>query len=210
MQRRWTWPATALLLAVSILTVSCDDAFRDDSPLAPEVVPQERSLFRWDRWIIDPEPTDTVDPIDPGDTTSTSFVKEQVPVGTVTYDTKLIDLMGGSFGTAGHTVIVPMGAVTSLTRFSMERKVGDAIVVELHATTVAGLFGKNDVTSFRVPVRLELSYDRATSNVDPAKLVIVRILENGKLEVLPTKVDPDRRVIWAELDHFSLYAMASN
>jgi hypothetical protein len=55
-----------------------------------------------------------------------------------------------------------------------------------------------------------MSYARAKNVTDPDDLVIVRMLPGGRYQVIPTTVDKRRKVIWAELEHFSKYAMASN
>jgi hypothetical protein len=123
----------------------------------------------------------------------------------------IFGILGGVLSLDGHGIAVPRGAVLRPTLFTMETVSGPVIDVDLNAFQSNLL---NRVLSrlglFNHPVRLDLSYAGATNVVDPSRLVIVRLHEDGTYEVLPTRVDLRRRTVSADLDHFSKYAMASN
>ncbi len=125
---------------------------------------------------------------------------------------KIIGIEGGSLSLLGHRIDVPAGAVNRPVLFTMLVTTPGFVEVELDAT-ISGLFGRViDVggAGFERPVRLTLTYARATNVEDPADLVILRRLPGGAIEELPTRLDEGGRTVSAELDHFSRYCMAAN
>jgi len=126
----------------------------------------------------------------------------------------LISLNGGSISLLGHTLTVPSGAVTSPTLFTMLLGLNGYVEVHLEALTPT-LFGLLNIggNGFRRPVRVTISYANAVGVTDPSKLVIVHLpglWGYNRAEPVPTTVDPVRKTVTAELDHFSRYALASN
>ena len=128
---------------------------------------------------------------------------------------KLIGLEGGSLQLLGHTVQVPLGAVTKPTLFTLVVLPTGYVEVDLGATTLS-LLGLIDVGSQGfggklVPVTL--SYSRATnvSSANAPKLKVLRL--NGLIgyrdfQVMPSQVNTTTRTVRTELDHFSRYAVA--
>lgn len=133
---------------------------------------------------------------------------------------KLIGLLGGTLDLAGHRLIVPTGAVLEATTFQMTQLTNGYVAVELRATllrritrflfrTIETLLDIGEL-GFEKPVTIELTYAWATNVTDPSRLVIVRILDDGRVEEVPSEVDTDRKVVRAKLDHFSRYCIAMN
>ncbi|HEY8521588.1 MAG TPA: hypothetical protein VIN61_16065 [Gammaproteobacteria bacterium] len=129
--------------------------------------------------------------------------------------TDLISLKGGSITLLGHTLTVPAGAVTSPTLFTMLLGLNGYVEVHLEALSPSLLGGLLNIGGhgFRQPVRVTLSYANAADVVDPSRLVIVHLpglWGYDRAEPVPTTVDPVRKTVTAELDHFSRYALAWN
>lgn len=122
----------------------------------------------------------------------------------------LIGPVGGTLAVDNHEVVVPAGAVSNPTEFSMVVLDGRVIEVDLTATdpeTGDDVGGKG----FKRPVQLSLSYaDARVKKRDIDDLVIVRLHEDGTREVLPSTVNRETQQVTAELDHFSRYALCSN
>jgi hypothetical protein len=231
MSRRWPLRSALVALFAAILMMSCDSATGPE----PTVTSESSDLLgigRILRPIIEPpppaeeeeerdrpvDPDDEEDPADgeddgegdEPDERGLTFIVESGP-GRPQVVTGLFGVLGGLLNVDGHGLAVPRGAVLRLTLFSMATVAGPVIDVDLNAyennllnriLTRVGLFNR--------PVTVELSYAQATNVTDPSRLVIVRVHDDGTFEVLPTRVDRNRRVVTAELDHFSKYAMASN
>ena len=150
-----------------------------------------------------------------------TLVEERLGVGVSLNDlrsTKLIGLEGGTVQLLGHSIHVPLGAVSQPTLFTIRVVTNGYVEVDLTAigglSGLSGLGGLVDVggQGFAVPVRLRLTYTRATNVGDPANLLILRKLGpgyQGSYEVMPSVVNPTTRTVEAELDHFSSYVMAS-
>lgn len=129
--------------------------------------------------------------------------------------TDLISLKGGTLTLLGHTLIVPPGAVNSPTLFTMLIGLNGYVEVHLEALSPSLLGGLLNIggRGFRKPVRVTLSYANASNVGDPNDLVIVHLpgwWGYSTAEPLPSTVDPVRKTVTAELDHFSRYALASN
>jgi hypothetical protein len=145
---------------------------------------------------------------------NTYTIIEGPPLGLPLQLTKLISVEGGTISLLGHTLVVPKGAVSGPTLFTM--LVGLNGKVEVHLTAlVPTLFSILNLgeQGFRKPVRLTLSYAHARNVQDPNDLVIVYVpglFGYNRVEPLPSTVDPVRKTVTAELDHFSRYAMATN
>lgn len=118
----------------------------------------------------------------------------------------VIGLDGGILTLQQHALVVPAGAVLVPTGFKMELIPNDHVMVDLGAYVLGQDVGEK---GFEKPVTLTLSY--ANANVkDPSKLYILRYNENGQHEKLPSVVDPVKKTVSAQLDHFSKYCMATN
>ena len=126
--------------------------------------------------------------------------------------TKLLGADGGTLRLVGHRLVVPSGAVDAPTTFEMSALLNGNVRVDLSATA-PGASGRIDVgeAGFDRPVRLDLTYERATNVRDARKLVIIRLNPLGMdavHEVLPTTVDPSNERATTWLEHFSGYIMA--
>jgi hypothetical protein len=111
---------------------------------------------------------------------------------------------GGSLALNGHELRVPAGTVEEPARFSMtDLSVLGWIGVELDASGVATKTDLND--ALRRTVFLSLSY--AGSKLDESSLCVWSVED---ATCVPSVVDPDRRIVTAELSHFSQYVLVSN
>lgn len=125
---------------------------------------------------------------------------------------QLIGVSGGTLNVMGHSLVVPAGAVSRPTLFTMTLPRLGYVEVELHAT-VTDLLGRLiDVgaSGFDRPVTLSMTYARATNVDDPRDLVILHKLGNNKYEVIPSVLNQSTKRLTAQLEHFSGYCMASN
>ena len=118
---------------------------------------------------------------------------------------------GGTVTTAAYTLIVPKGAVSTNTLFTLEPTNTGSYSIELKAYR-KGLLGNVDVSSygFRTPVTIRMSYAKATNVSEPAKLGIVWVRENGIVEDQRSTVDTQAKTVSSALSHFSKYAMAQD
>lgn len=126
---------------------------------------------------------------------------------------KLIGPDGGSLSLAGHSIDVPAGAVDGVTLFTLTLLTNGYVEVELSAVLnglLGGLLDVGEEGFGEETVALTLTYAWATNVEDPGDLVILRMLEDGKVEPLATTVDETGKTVTAELEHFSRYCMASN
>lgn len=125
---------------------------------------------------------------------------------------QLIGVSGGTISVMGHSLVVPAGAVSTPTLFTMTLPRLGYVEVELHAT-VTDLLGRLiDVgaSGFDRPVTLSMTYARATNVDDPRDLVILHKRGNNKYEVIPSVLNQSTKRLTAQLEHFSGYCMASN
>lgn len=124
---------------------------------------------------------------------------------------RVIGLLGGKVTVAGHTLTVPVGAVSVPTLFTVRAMNNGYIELELTALT-DGLSGIINIgeSGFQEPVTVTMTYSRATNVTDPARLKVMRLKANGRHEILPTTVSPTGLTISAKLDHFSRYCMISD
>jgi hypothetical protein len=124
----------------------------------------------------------------------------------------LLNLLGGPTRQSYTLIQQPPGAVGGPTLFTMLALPTGYVEVDVTAL-VPQLLGSSlniGAIGFRKPVRLSLSYARATNVRDPQDLFILRMKLNGRHEVLPSTVDTVRKLVTAELEHLSKYCMASN
>ena len=124
----------------------------------------------------------------------------------------LIGFSGGSISLLGHTVTVPLGAVTQPTLFSIIVLPTGYVEVDLTAT-LNTLLGPFDVGSrgFKKLVPVSLTYARATNVTNPGTLKVLRVtslLGYGSYEVMPTTVNQTAKTANTQLDHFSRYTLA--
>lgn len=124
----------------------------------------------------------------------------------------LIGFGGGTISLLGHTLTVPVGAVTKPTLFTLTVLPTGYVEVDLLAT-VNTLLGVLDVGSkgFAKPVPVSLTYSRATNVSNPSSLKILRInsiLGYSSYQVMPSQVDTVNKKVTTALDHFSRYTMA--
>ena len=126
---------------------------------------------------------------------------------------QLIGFNGGTISLLGHTLTVPVGAVTKPTLFVLTVLPTGKVEVDLLAT-LNTLLGVLDVGSkgFAKPVPITLTYSRSTNvGTHGPQVKVLRInslLGYGKYEVMPTTVDTSNQKATAALDHFSRYTLA--
>lgn len=125
----------------------------------------------------------------------------------------LIGVDGGQVSLLGHTVVVPAGAVSTPTLFTITVLPTGYVEVDLSATISSALGTVLDVggKGFLKPVPVQLTYSRATNVGDPTRLRVLRInslVGYGKFEVMKTEVDADSKTVSTSLDHFSRYIVA--
>jgi hypothetical protein len=201
MSRRWPLPGVFAALLAFLLLANCDQAGPsepDPMPVQPEAEVSGDllgGLFGRTR----PSPTPS----------NLTLIVEQGGSGGLV--SGLFGLLGGVLQLDGHSLLVPRGAVLQVTLFTMATPATDVVDVDLNAlggNLLRGVLSR--LIKFERPVTVELSYARALNVDDPDDLTIVRLLDNGQWEVVPSTVDKRRKVVIAELDHFSKYAMASN
>lgn len=203
MRRRWHMPGALITLMALVVTLSCDRAQSGGSPTEPEVTATSGDLLGLPLLNLGGRRT-------PPPPSNLVWVTETDP-GRKIFASELIGILGGVLNLDLHSVIVPKGAVLQTTLFTAFAPSTPVVDVELNAL-VGNLLGGvlRLLGLFEKPVMVELSYARATNVTDPSKLVIVRILDNGSYEIMPSTVDTKRKVVRAQLDHFSKYAMATN
>jgi hypothetical protein len=126
----------------------------------------------------------------------------------------LITSAGGEVRLHGHVVIVPEGAVSVPTLFTILVPLDKLVNVELTATVQTLLGGIVDVgaAGFDRPVVLGLRYTNADIRdfANPDDLYIAHITDAGEQVNLPSSVDHANEMVYATLPHFSKYCMASN
>jgi hypothetical protein len=126
---------------------------------------------------------------------------------------QLIGFGGGSISLLGHTLIVPAGAVTKPTLFTMIVLPTGKVEVDLLAT-VSTLLGVLDIgsTGFAKPVPVSFTYSRSTNvGTHAPQIKVLRIkslLGYGSYEVMPSTVDTTNKKVSTALDHFSRYTLA--
>lgn len=205
MRRGWLNRATMLSLALALFVSGCDHAPTEPEITAPEQVQTEQVeapvvAAGADYHLVRSD-------VGGGDTSQGLLGGLLRLVGKVLQlVVKVIGLDGGLLNLGGHSLLVPAGAVTSPTTFSMELLPSEYVMVDLTATRGGVDVGEK---GFDKPVTITLSYDKLNVR-DPRKLFILRVNENGQHEKLRSVVDTQKRTVSAELDHFSKYAMASN
>jgi hypothetical protein len=195
MRRRWQLPGVLSVLLALVIALNCDRGPTD--PVAPQT-PSADLVGGLLRGRPAPAPA------------GIKLIVEDGPhqQGLVT---GLFGVLGGVLQLDGHTLIVPRGAVLQPTLFTMATPSSEVIDVELNVLGGDLLRGTlSRLLRFETAVTVELSYARASNVTNPDKLMIVRLLENGRYEVVPSQIDKTRKVVTARLDHFSKYAMASN
>lgn len=212
----------AVMMVFALGVASCDHAGTPtDVPAEHEQVEEPQQLLGLGGLLGGLTGTETrVRAIDENGTIRTyTLVREPLLtnlVGTVnqllTSVTRLLGLNGGRLDLLGHRLVVPQGAVDRPTTFSMTALLTGNVHVELLAFA-PGASGQINVgeEGFNRPVRLDLTYERATNVRDERRVVILRLNPRGLgylHEVMPTTVDRrrDRATTW--LDHFSGYCMA--
>ena len=125
---------------------------------------------------------------------------------------KLIGIHGGTISLLGHSIVVPAGAVDLPTLFTLSVLSTGYVQVDISALA-PGMSGLVDVgeEGFNRPVRLVMTYERATNVKREDRLVILRLNPAGMDEVheaLPTTVSASADKASAWLEHFSGYIMA--
>lgn len=171
-------------------------------------------------------------PMSPDPSTLSEAVVKTKENGTtvVTETDPAVGLVSGTFDSNGgvlrignHSLIVPRGAVKQSTIFTMGRH-GKELKFSLSATSEKRLKSDDDdddddrkdkralppfnnvgSMGFRVPVLLQVSYDKATFK-DAAALKVYEVKRNVLIEQ-PTTVDTRARTVTGELKHFSDYAI---
>ena len=116
---------------------------------------------------------------------------------------------GGILQAEQYFLLVPAGAVKGQTHFTMD--VGTDGVVSLEATqTRNGVKVDVGATGFRKPLTLALYYgnsDEAIANASALK--VAQLLDNGALLPVKSVVNTTYKVVYGELQHFSIYLLGS-
>jgi hypothetical protein len=123
--------------------------------------------------------------------------------------TQLIGISGGKLTVGGNTLVVPSGAVTLPTLFTMVQLPTPYIRADLTAitSTLLGLLNIGE-KGFAKPVTLTLSYRNAIGVTDPTRLRIAEMKANGEIGVvLPTTVNATTKTVTAKLPHFSSWVV---
>lgn len=216
---------SVLTVLIACAALSCAPDSRTDSPLGPDPVEQQSSSTQ-DSAQAGREGAELT-PLDASSIESLGYTVITEPRQTTssllgwlvkTVETTLARLLGsdgGILAVLGHAIDVPAGAVSEPTLFSMTVIQNGYVEVELTATpksllTSLFFWRRVEEVKFAVPVELSLSYARATNVTDPTRLRIMRVMPDGRHEVLPSVVDEDRRTVTAELDHFSRYCLIAD
>lgn len=139
----------------------------------------------------------------------TEVLPDQVPTLELA---EVIGVLGGEIRLMGHTLTVPAGAVSEPALFTLRIVNNGYIEVDLTAVAEGLLGGLVDVgaAGFDKPVPITLTYARATNVSDPQRLKVMRLNDDGRHEILPTRVNEAGLTITAELDHFSRYCMITD
>ena len=125
---------------------------------------------------------------------------------------RMIGRDGGVIEFRDHRLVVPAGAVDGPTLFRIAQVQDGVIEVELKALQVKAGGKQTDrgAAGFARPITLELSYSAAENVADAGKLAIGWVRDDGTIQVLPSTVDRGTRMVRAQLNHFSKYAMVAN
>jgi hypothetical protein len=215
MSRWWLKGRIFALLAVAALIVSCDTVSRtaDDLPTAPQF---DLSLGLNDANPDDDDADSDSDGADNGggETHEYTLIRETLPIGLDLSTSSLIGASGGSISIAGHKLTIPKGAVSSPTLFTMTLPANGYVEVELTAivTDILGNVIDVGLSGFNKPVKLALTYARATNVTDPSKLFIAWMPDDNhdRHVPLPSDVNTKKKLVTAEVSHFSKYCMASD
>jgi hypothetical protein len=125
-------------------------------------------------------------------------------------NTRVIGPAGGVLYLGLHQLVVPRGAVSGLTRFTMTSKFGNNVIVDLSAVDMAG----NTVSQFPVALQLRLNYMLlGVRPGDAHRLQIVWLKDDsptGAVEPVKTTVQPLMYYATGWVTHFSQFAMAMN
>lgn len=224
---------SALTVLLACAALSCAPDSQSDSLLGPQtsditqVQSQDSTAAQTDSAQAAPATAQLI-PMDAADLLAQGYtlIREPVPPQPRSLFGWLIKVVeatialllgsdGGILTLLGHILNVPAGAVSEPTLFSMTVIQNGYVEVELTATPKSLLnslffWRKVEEVQFNVPVGLSLSYARATNVTDPSRLKIMRVNPDGRHEILPSVVDPVKKTVTAELDHFSRYCMVSN
>ena len=189
MHRRWFKFAKASVLLLALSIAGCD--LQETGPSAPEA------------------PIAATTPITV-DGLSFNLINDLSGLIQNVTTSKLIGLDGGSITLLGHTLTVPLGAVTKPTLFVMIVGSDGIVSVDLFAFSIDLLGRRIDIggRGFNKPVDLSLYYGRSQVS-DPSKLFIAHI-EGSRITPLPSTVNTTKKTVSTKLEHFSKYAMMSN
>jgi len=205
MARRSAFFRSIAILSTIFMVASCDRATDRESPLAPPSAPQAVPQQGLIGDVVAPL-AELLKPPPPGPFT---LITEEPLLGDLSLS-KLLGIGGGTITVAGITLDVPAGAVSVPTLFTVLALPTPVIDVSLTALVPQLLSGLN-ITTFKKPVTITMSYARATNVSDASKLVIVYYnYYSNKLEALPSTVDLEKKTVSAQTTHFSKYGMASN
>ena len=183
MTKHWIKIAAIPALALAIFLPGCDSL--GDST-RPELDPRGYAIF------------------------STSSGEQYV----VTREPVSYGIVSGTIGNAGgelhlgvHSLVVPAGAVSEATVFTMSRPEGDLLRLSLSATRES----YNDVgaAGFAVPLQLRLSFvDAGDLPADVSKLEVIYFEPTGTVAPQPTYLDVTGGVASGDIPHFSDFGLA--
>jgi hypothetical protein len=133
----------------------------------------------------------------------------QIPT-TALSESKWIGPEGGEVVLGGHSITVPVGAVSRSTLFTIS-VARQHIGVDLRARIHVGNGSVIDIgpQGFKKPIRLVLSFEYATNVQNPARLTVLHDPENGQPhQLMGGSLQADnQKSVAVELRHFSKYAL---
>lgn len=122
---------------------------------------------------------------------------------------EVIGADGGEMGVPGYRLVVPRGAVSRPTLFTLQSVNNGYLEVRLTATS-AGSATHNDAgqAGFAVPVALSITYEPAGGLRSWLGLVVAWVRPDGALDPVPTFINPAAKTLTGKLGHFSQYVVA--
>ena len=171
--------------ALAIAAISCDK------------LPNEPAAF--------PEPSNAV-VID-----GFTIAREKLPRPTPTLTaSSMIGPAGGTVHVLGHSLLVPPGAVTNPTLFTIAAQPTGLIEVELTAIEFPEFGAPAPVDQFERPVQLSLNYARSPDRAIMRMTGVIIHVDGTDATLVRSRIRPAQKRIVATLWHFSRYMMASN
>ena len=111
---------------------------------------------------------------------------------------------GGKIAIGASQIVIPYGAVSEQTKFTLTMVGQPYLAAKLTAVRVSD---GTLVTKFAVPLPLRISYAKSVTPIpDPTQLKIYYIVDGTVKSTMPTVVDVKGQTLYTELNHFSEYS----